>query len=100
MQALSCRTTNRAQASASGKRPPASDEARNPNPQTLAFRFVISPAEHAEKYEARPTKVKLGTLTREKGLPEALHESVWERKQKFTAELIELAFRPVPEQQV
>ncbi len=52
-------------------------------------RFVISEEEHLLKYDGLPTKDKLNILSKEKGLPENLHQYVNNLKQKYTFELLD-----------
>lgn len=51
--------------------------------------YVLSKEEHLLKYDGLPTKDKLVILSREKGLPETLHQKVNELKQKYTFELLD-----------
>ena len=48
--------------------------------------YIISEEEHVNRYDGLPTKEKLKMLTKEKGLPENLHEQIYTRKQFFTSE--------------
>lgn len=50
----------------------------------LGKEFEISIEEHLGKYDGLPTKVKLDLLTKNKGLPESKHNSIWDQKQKLT----------------
>jgi len=50
-------------------------------------KFVISWDEHLSKYDGLPTTKKLQMLTKEKGLPTGLYDSIWRRKQDYTVEL-------------
>jgi HAD superfamily hydrolase (TIGR01509 family) len=50
--------------------------------------FVISKEEHLAKYDGHPTKYKLDLLTKEKHLPQKLHNKIWERKQELTQQVI------------
>ena len=51
------------------------------------FGFEISRFEHLEHYDGLPTRVKLKLLSREKGLPEGLHEFSNELKQQYTFDI-------------
>lgn len=48
------------------------------------FGYEISRYDHLVTYDGLPTKVKLEMLSKEKGLPSALHEFIAEMKQKYT----------------
>ncbi len=54
---------------------------------------ILSLDEHLGKYDGLSTKEKLKLLTKEKNLPENLHKSVWELKQKYTIEYF-VNFKP------
>ena len=51
------------------------------------FGFEISRFEHLEHYDGLPTRVKLKLLSREKALPEVLHEFINELKQQYTFDI-------------
>jgi HAD superfamily hydrolase (TIGR01509 family) len=51
--------------------------------------LIISRNEQDNIFEGLPTKAKLDILTKIKGLPSELHESIWELKQEYTAKLFE-----------
>ena len=51
-------------------------------------RYAITIEEHLAKYDGLPTTRKLQLLTAEKGLPKELYNTVWERKQQLSTELI------------
>lgn len=51
-------------------------------------KFVISHDEHIAKYDGLPTNRKLDILAKEKGLPKDSFESVWEKKQLYTFDVI------------
>jgi HAD superfamily hydrolase (TIGR01509 family) len=51
--------------------------------------LVITEAEHLKTYDGLPTNKKLNLLTRKKNLDAALHQSIWEKKQEYTQDLIE-----------
>lgn len=59
------------------------------------FGFEISRAEHLENYDGLPTSVKLGLLSRDRGLPVALHGFINEMKQAFTTEMIHTTCKPL-----
>jgi len=50
------------------------------------FGYEISRYDHLVTYDGLPTKVKLEMLSKEKGLPPALHEFISEMKQRYTLE--------------
>lgn len=50
------------------------------------FGYEISRYDHLVTYDGLPTKVKLDMLSKEKGLPPALHGFIAEMKQKYTLE--------------
>jgi beta-phosphoglucomutase len=50
------------------------------------FGYEISRYDHLVTYDGLPTKVKLEMLSKEKGLPPALHSFIAEMKQKYTLE--------------
>ena len=56
-------------------------------------KYVVNRAEHLSTYDGLSTTKKLGMLTQQKGLPEELHNAVWNLKQKKTIEIID-AFGP------
>ena len=56
-------------------------------------KYVVNRAEHLSTYDGLSTTKKLGMLTEQKGLPEELHNTVWNLKQKKTIEIID-AFGP------
>jgi HAD superfamily hydrolase (TIGR01509 family) len=51
-------------------------------------KFVISHDEHIAKYDGLPTNRKLDILAKEKGLPKDSFETVWEKKQQYTFDVI------------
>ncbi len=53
------------------------------------FGYTITTEEHESFYNGLPTKKKLEHLSRDKGLPTALHAFINVMKQKYTIELIE-----------
>ena len=50
------------------------------------FGYEISRYDHLVTYDGLPTRVKLEMLSKEKGLPVALHEFISEMKQRYTLE--------------
>ena len=51
--------------------------------------YVISRKEHLSTYDGLSTSKKLDMLTKNKMLPEKLHQTIWELKQKKTLEIID-----------
>lgn len=51
-------------------------------------KFVISKEEHLSTYDGLNTSKKLEMLTLKKGLYRELHQSVWDKKQMFTNQMI------------
>jgi HAD superfamily hydrolase (TIGR01509 family) len=60
--------------------------------ESLSEEFKINTNEHLARYDGLSTTKKLQMLTREKGLPENNHESIWKLKQEKTIELIPKLF--------
>ncbi len=58
------------------------------------FGYSISRYDHLVTYDGLPTKRKLEMLTRERGLPPALHDFLNELKQLYTMELIYSRCKP------
>lgn len=58
------------------------------------FGMEISRYEHLVTYDGLPTKRKLEMLSRERGLPEALHEFIAQMKQQYTLEMIYAQCKP------
>jgi len=56
--------------------------------KALPEEYIITPEEHRNVYDGRKTKEKLQMLTESKGLPVELHESIFNRKQKETVEMM------------
>tara|TARA_Y100000004_G_scaffold48036_1_gene52889 strand:- start:140 stop:1510 length:1371 start_codon:yes stop_codon:yes gene_type:complete len=63
-------------------------EALNRALKSLGDQYVITREEHLSTYDGLPTKKKLTALTKNKGLPESLHNKAWEAKQNFTHKII------------
>jgi beta-phosphoglucomutase len=59
------------------------------------FGYSISRADHIATFDGLPTSRKLDLLTRERGLPPALHGFINNMKQQFTVEQIHLHCKPV-----
>ena len=57
--------------------------------EMLNPKYVIGREEHLSKYDGLNTKKKLEMLTAERGLPEVMHEHIYNVKQTFTQELIQ-----------
>ncbi len=58
------------------------------------FGYVISRYDHLVTYDGLPTTIKLEMLTRERGMPRALHNFINELKQKYTIELVHSNCKP------
>lgn len=58
--------------------------------------YIISEQEHVNRYDGLPTRKKLAMLTKEKSLPQDLHDKVYVRKQEYTAHLA-AKIRPNPD---
>jgi HAD superfamily hydrolase (TIGR01509 family) len=50
--------------------------------------YVISEKEHLSVFDGLKTTEKLNMLSEKRGLPRGAHDSIWKRKQEFTAEVI------------
>ena len=57
-------------------------------------KYVIEKEEHLSSYDGLSTSKKLRKLTKEKGLPEKLHDQVWRDKQKYTHKVISDTVKP------
>jgi HAD superfamily hydrolase (TIGR01509 family) len=68
-------------------------EALNEALADVGEEYVINRAEHLSTYDGLSTSKKLSMLTKNKGLPEELHNAVWKLKQRKTIEIID-AFVP------
>ena len=64
--------------------------------KALGGEFAITEEEHLSHYDGLKTTQKLNLLTKHKGLPVTLHESISEEKQKYTRDLL-TTLRPVEE---
>lgn len=60
----------------------------NQSLKEVGEKYVIGLDEHLAKYDGCSTRIKLQLLTKEKGLPEALHQQIWARKQEITIDLL------------
>lgn len=58
------------------------------------FGMPISRQDHIEIFDGLPTRKKLELLTKERDLPEELHEFINEMKQKYTIEIIHTMCSP------
>lgn len=58
------------------------------------FGMEISRYDHLVTYDGLPTADKLEMLTKEKGLPRALHSFINEMKQKYTMEIVHAQAKP------
>jgi len=58
------------------------------NKALSVFGYSITRDEHLSKYNGLPTRVKLDMLSKEKGLPPALHKFINNLKQKYTSEVV------------
>lgn len=56
--------------------------------EALGPEFLISWEEHLAKFDGLKTNQKLDILTREKNLKPSEHKSIWEKKQKLTAQCL------------
>lgn len=65
-------------------------QALNDALRSIGEKYVIDREEHLSTFDGLPTKKKLGLLTEERGLPEALHDIVWKKKQEATIDIIKL----------
>jgi len=64
------------------------------------FGYTITRPEHLQTYDGLPTRNKLEILSRDKGLPPALHATIHQLKQEFTRDQIIASCRPVPEKRL
>ena len=55
--------------------------------QALGSGYAISREEHVSIYDGLPTKAKLELLTKNKGLPVDLYDSIWQEKQEATLKI-------------
>lgn len=63
-------------------------EALNRALATVDEKYVVQRQEHLSTYDGLPTSKKLNMLTKNKGLPKELHNTVWQRKQEMTYKII------------
>ncbi len=57
--------------------------------EVIDSKYIINKEEHLAKYDGLPTSKKLMMLTKEKGLPKELHNTIWKLKQEKTLVLID-----------
>ena len=57
--------------------------------QEFAPHCVISYEDHLSNYDGLPTRKKLKLLTETKGLPEYLHDKIWNSKQHYTTVIVD-----------
>ena len=63
-------------------------EALNRALASVDGKYIVNRAEHLSTYDGLPTSKKLNMLTKNKGLPKELHNTVWQRKQDMTYKII------------
>ena len=63
-------------------------EALNRALATVDEKYIVQRQEHLSTYDGLPTSKKLNMLTKNKGLPKELHNTVWKRKQEMTYKII------------
>lgn len=68
-------------------------QALNQALESIDIKYIIQREEHLAKYDGLSTKQKLLLLTREKGLDESLYNTIWERKQLITHQLVDTTFQ-------
>ncbi|EPQ6836156.1 HAD family hydrolase [Vibrio cholerae] len=59
------------------------------------FSMPISRFDHITTFDGLPTKNKLKLLSKEKNLPEELHDFINEMKQRYTMEIVETKCKPI-----
>lgn len=59
------------------------------------FGFTVDRYDHLFTYDGLPTRRKLAMLTKEHGLPDALHDMISDLKQIYTMELVYAKCRPI-----
>ena len=59
--------------------------------------YEIDYKDHLERFDGMATTQKLGILTKEKDLPESLHQQIWNSKQAYTADIIKQSVTASPE---
>ena len=64
-------------------------EALNKALGSIDEKYIIQRDEHLSTYDGTSTKKKLSMLTENKGLSRELHNTVWQRKQKMTLDIID-----------
>ena len=63
-------------------------EALNRALATVDEKYVVQRQEHLSTYDGLPTSKELNMLSKNKGLPKELHNTVWKRKQEMTYKII------------
>ena len=64
-------------------------EALNKALSNVDEKYVINREEHISTYDGNTSVTKLSLLSKNKGLPYELHESIWEDKQNITIQMID-----------
>jgi len=64
-------------------------EALNLTLKSIDSKYIIRRDEHLSIYDGLPTNKKLRMLTKSKGLPENLYETIWKGKQAMTRKIID-----------
>lgn len=59
------------------------------------FGYSVTRYDHLVTFDGLPTRKKLEMLTRERGLPRALHAFVNDLKQRYTTELVHTSCKPI-----
>ncbi len=59
------------------------------------FGYTITRAEHLSTFDGLPTRTKLEMISKEKGLPRALHKFINELKQMYTVEQVHMHCKPI-----
>lgn len=52
-------------------------------------KYTITKQEHLQHYDGLSTRVKLQMLSAQKGLPESVHDQIWQAKQELTFQVID-----------
>lgn len=58
--------------------------------ETINKKYVISKEDHYNTFDGLPTMVKLELLTKTRGLSPDLYKYIWDMKQSYTRELVEM----------
>ena len=64
-------------------------EALNKALSNVDKKYVINREEHLSTYDGNTSITKLNLLTKNKGLPYELHDTIWEDKQNITIQMID-----------